>query len=188
MSSLFAAPLATLMLFSACQLPSLPPACNTQIDWINFVQVQSTQYVAGPGAPAIVQESELGAVYMRVNSKLSGHVCDPSYRPKDGDAAFLDVGTPVYQLNAHPPAEGLAAHFNGQLGSLHPRRRSRDSVGPAEQPTSGAPRAAQPCVPTKILAKALVTGQWPSCPPLAPATANFAGSLSKFPLQAAEQK
>ena len=32
------------------------------------------------------------------------------------------------------------------------------------------------------------TGYWPSCAPLAAAAANFAGSLSKFPLQPAEQK
>jgi hypothetical protein len=111
----FAAPLAALMLISACQLPGLPQSCNAQIDWINFIQVRNTQYVAGPGTPATLQESDLGPVYMRVKFKLSGHVCDPSYRPKDGDAAFLDPGTPVYQLGGYPPAERLAAHFNGQL-------------------------------------------------------------------------
>ncbi len=79
------------------------------------VQVKNTQYVAAPGTPAVLQESELGPVYMRVKSKLSGHICDPNYRPQDGDAAFLDPGTPVYQLNGYLPAERLAAHFNGQL-------------------------------------------------------------------------
>ncbi len=115
MRSWYAAPLATLILFSACQIPGLPQACNTQIDWINFVQVKNTQYVAGPAAPAVVQQSQLGPVYMRVKSKLSGRICDPNYHPKDGDAAFLDPGTPVYQLNGYPPAERLAARFNGQL-------------------------------------------------------------------------
>lgn len=109
------APLAALMLLSACQFPGLPQSCNAQIDWINFVQVKSTQYVAGPATPTVVPESELGPVYVRVKSKLSGHVCDPNYRPKDGDAAFLEPGTPVYEVNGYPPAERLAARFNGQL-------------------------------------------------------------------------
>jgi hypothetical protein len=110
----YAAALAALMLFSACQFAGLPQSCSTQIDWTNFVQVQDTQYVAGPGSPAVLRESELGPVYMRVKAKLSGQICDPYYRPKDGDAAFLDPGTPVYQLNGYPPADRLAARFNGQ--------------------------------------------------------------------------
>jgi hypothetical protein len=120
------------MLLPACQSPAFPQSCTTQIDWVNFVQVQSTQYVAGPGTPLILQESELGAVYMRVKAKLSGHICDPGYRPKDGDAAFLDPGTPVYQLNGYPPAERLAAHFNGQLVLYTP-------VGPSAIPASAPP-------------------------------------------------
>jgi len=33
-----------------------------------------------------------------VKFKVSGNVCDPNYRLKDGDAAFLEVGTPIYQV------------------------------------------------------------------------------------------
>ena len=43
------------------------------------------------------------------------NVCDPNYRLKDGDAAFLDAGTPIYQVNGQPPAQQLAARFNGQI-------------------------------------------------------------------------
>jgi hypothetical protein len=42
-------------------------------------------------------------------------VCDPAYRPKDGDAAFLDKGTPIYQVKGYPPSEKLAARFQGKL-------------------------------------------------------------------------
>jgi hypothetical protein len=30
-------------------------------------------------------------------------------------AAFLDVGTPIYEVNGQPPGEQLAARFNGQI-------------------------------------------------------------------------
>jgi hypothetical protein len=51
--------------------------------------------VAGPGAPATLEESDLGPVVAQVKFEVDGNVCDPNYRPKDGDAAFLDPGTQI---------------------------------------------------------------------------------------------
>jgi hypothetical protein len=92
----------------ACRLPGSHPTCNAMIDWVNFVEVGSTQYVAGPESPSVLQERDLGPLYTHVKFKVSGNVCDPSYRLKDGDAAFLEPGTPIYQVNGHPPGEQLA--------------------------------------------------------------------------------
>lgn len=105
------------ILIAACQLPGSTPNCsNVQIDWVNFIQIGSTQYVAGlTQSPAVLQETDLGPVYAHVKFKVSGNICDPNYRLKDGDAAFLDVGTPIYQVNGQPPAKQLAARFNGQI-------------------------------------------------------------------------
>jgi hypothetical protein len=109
--------LGALLLSAACQMPWTSSSCNSQIDWVNFVQVGSTQYVAGLGAeaPAALNESELGPEYSQVKFKVSGNVCDPSYKVKDGDAAFLDPGTPIYQVNGHATTEELAAWFNGAI-------------------------------------------------------------------------
>jgi hypothetical protein len=107
--------LGVVLLAAACQLPGSSKSCNASIDWVNFIQVGSTQYVAGPASPTVLQESELGPVYAHVKFKVSGNVCDPAYRLKDGDAAFLDVGTPIYQVNGQPPASQLAAKFAGQF-------------------------------------------------------------------------
>lgn len=109
--------LLAVILIAACQLPGSAPNCsNAQIDWVNFIQIGSTQYVAGlTQAPAVLQDTDLGPVYAQVKFKVSGNVCDPNYRLKDGDAAFLDAGTPIYQVNGQPPAQQLAARFNGQI-------------------------------------------------------------------------
>jgi hypothetical protein len=111
--SLFAAVLFT----ASCQLPWSHSACDTtHIDWVNFVQVGSTHYVAGlASAPDTLQEKDLGPIYANVKFKVSDNVCDVSYRPKDGDAAFLEPGTPIYEVAGRPPAEQLAARFNGAL-------------------------------------------------------------------------
>jgi hypothetical protein len=105
----------TVFLIAACQLPGSSATCNVQIDWVNFVQVGSTQYVAGPESSSTIKESDLGPVYARVKFKVSGNVCDPNYHLKDGDAAFLDPGTAIYQVTGHAPSEELAARFNGNV-------------------------------------------------------------------------
>jgi hypothetical protein len=107
--------LGALVLMAACRLSSTPASCNAQIDWLNIIQVGSTQYVAGPQPSTVLQAGDLGPVYAKVKFKLSGNVCDPAYRLKDGDAAFLDPGTPIYEVAGHPPGEELAAQFSGAL-------------------------------------------------------------------------
>ena len=103
-----------LIILAACQLPGSSRPCTAQIDWVDFIQVGSIQYLA-TGAPDTLQESDLGPIVAHVKSKLSGNVCDPSYRPKDGDAAFLDPGTPIYQVNGHSASQLLAARHDGRL-------------------------------------------------------------------------
>ncbi len=105
-----------LVLLSGCQYPGSTQGCgNVQIDWVDFIQVGSTQYVAGPGSPTVPQERDLGPVVAHVKFKVGGNVCDPNYKLKDGDAAFLKPGTPIFQINGQSPAKALAAHRNGQI-------------------------------------------------------------------------
>jgi hypothetical protein len=105
-----------LVLLTACQLPGSAKECSTvQIDWVDFIQIGSTQYVAGPGAPTTLQESELGPVVGHVKFKVAGNVCDPNYHPKDGDAAFLEPGAPIYEVVGRPSSQAVAAKRNGQI-------------------------------------------------------------------------
>ena len=110
-----AAVLAALAFLAGCQVPGTQPVCNSSIDWVNFIQVGSSQYVAGPSSPTVLQETDLGPVYSHTRFKVSGNVCDPNYRLKDGDAAFLEPGTPVYQVSGRAATEELAARFNGSI-------------------------------------------------------------------------
>ena len=78
------------LLLTACRLPGSAQDCSTvQIEWVDFIQIGSTQYVAGPGAPTTLQESDLGPVVGHVKFKVAGNVCDPNYRPKDGERAAI---------------------------------------------------------------------------------------------------
>jgi hypothetical protein len=104
-----------LVLASACARPGTTGGCTAQIDWVDFVKVGSTMYVAGPQPDTTLQEGDLGPVYAHVKFRVDKNVCDPNYRPKDGDAAFLDPGTPIYQVSGRSPAQLLAAHQDGRV-------------------------------------------------------------------------
>jgi hypothetical protein len=110
-----AAAIVVVLAVAACRLPGSAPACNASIDWVNFIQVGSTQYLAAPESPGVLKQSDLGPVYAHVKFKVDGNVCDPNYQLKDGDAAFLEPGSPIYQVTGQPPTEELAATFNGNL-------------------------------------------------------------------------
>jgi hypothetical protein len=104
-----------LLLLPACGLPGAGAPCTTQIDWVDFIRVGNIQYVAAPGSPITLQQSDLGPVVAHVKFKLAGNVCDPNYRLKDGDTGFLEPGTAVYQVKGRPVSEVLAA---GHAGSI----------------------------------------------------------------------
>jgi hypothetical protein len=46
---------------------------------------------------------------------MEGSVLDPGYRPKDGDAAFLNPGTPLYGVKGYKASFRLAAWEDGRL-------------------------------------------------------------------------
>lgn len=112
--------LAVVLLMTACRLPGSSSVCTAQIDWVDFVQVGGTQYVAAPGSPTTLSDSDLGRVVAHVKFKLAGNVCDPNYRPKDGDAAYLESGTPIYEVAGHLQSQLLAAWRNGRIESYEP--------------------------------------------------------------------
>jgi hypothetical protein len=104
------------LLSSACQRGGSGTGCgNVAIDWVDFVQVGSTQYVAGLDPAPAVTDAELGPVFTHTRFKVDGNVCDPHYQPKDGDAAFLEPGTPIYAVTGHPTSTLLAARRDGQV-------------------------------------------------------------------------
>ncbi len=72
---------------------------RTQIDWVNVIQVGSTQIrrdTTGHSLRPFFGRATLGPAYSHIKFKVSGKVCDPNYRLKDGDAVLLELGTPIY--------------------------------------------------------------------------------------------
>jgi len=89
------------------------------IDWIDFVQFNGINYIAvdyfGGAAGRDLVEADLGPEFAQVKFKheqqhLFGHECC-----RDGDAAFLDAGTPVYIVKGYHPEFRLAAYRDDRL-------------------------------------------------------------------------
>jgi len=87
-----------------------------QIDWVDVVQFHGIRYTASTTtlgrAPT---ESDLGPLFDTVQFKVADNVHDPNYHLKDGDAAYLEAGTPVYTVRGYAPSFRLVARSAGRL-------------------------------------------------------------------------
>jgi hypothetical protein len=85
------------------------------VDWIDFVQLDGIQYVASLDGPTLeVPQEQLGPVVGRVQCQLSALTYAREPGPaKDGDAAFLAIGTEVHAVRGYQPRCRVAALING---------------------------------------------------------------------------
>jgi len=88
---------------------------RVHIDYVDFIRAGGLDYLAvwGPGRP--LTDADLGAVQFHVRTMLSGAGQGPDYQPKDGDAAYVPGGTPVYALRGYATTFRLAARHDGRL-------------------------------------------------------------------------
>jgi hypothetical protein len=86
-------------------------------DYIDFVRVGGITYHAGirPAAGRALRDSDLGAQVAVVRCKLADHIIEGPGTRLDGDAAYLDTGTPVYAVKGYRPTFRLAARRDGKL-------------------------------------------------------------------------
>lgn len=68
-----------------------------EIDWIDVVKINDYQYKASQPRQE-VPAAETGEEIGEIRFTLSGQVNNPHYRIKNGDAAFLPVGTKIYSI------------------------------------------------------------------------------------------
>ena len=94
-------------------------ACAGQaaiIDWVDFVQWNGTTYLAAPApAPAGASQLTLGAQLATTKRKLDGNETDPSHKIQEGEAAFLESGTPIYTVTDYRPAFRIGVKKGGAI-------------------------------------------------------------------------
>jgi hypothetical protein len=93
-----------------------PPADaggNAMIDWVPFVVVDDVHFQS-TYPEVTVDEPALGEVVSTVRCKIADHVGNPEYVIRDGDAAFLPVGTELREVIGYRTDFRLAAHEDGK--------------------------------------------------------------------------
>jgi hypothetical protein len=88
-----------------------------RISWVDFVRFGGIMYLNthtgepyGSSRHRALTDDDLGPTYGVVRRRIYDTVHALPYEQQDGDAAFLPVGTPVYEVRGHPPTLRLAAY------------------------------------------------------------------------------
>jgi hypothetical protein len=99
----------------ACDNAPQQGNATVMVDWVDFVQLGGTQYIAGLDAQVPpVASTQLGAVVGRVRCQLSALKFSKEPGPnQDGDAAYLTVGTEVHAIHGFEPSCRIAARIDG---------------------------------------------------------------------------
>ena len=111
--------IAAVPILAAIGCGSGPSESFTAISWVDFVQFGGITYVRlHVEREPPLEEGDLGPEFARVTFKYEGNVSDPSYQAdngKDGDAGYLDPGTPVFTVKGYKPEFRLAPPSVGEL-------------------------------------------------------------------------
>lgn len=98
-------------------------------DYVNFVKLYGITYTADrPVVGRMLRDGDLGPVHARVRCSLREKVDPTRGEPQDDDAAYLEAGSPLYQVRGYRPAFRLAARQDGRLvtfdADTNPRARA----------------------------------------------------------------
>ncbi|WP_336774071.1 hypothetical protein [Paenibacillus sp. MMO-58] len=89
---------------------------NAEIDWVDFVKLNGHTYTGLYDGVLVNPDDVTDAVAGKVKFKVGDVVSNPNYRTKEGDAAFLAIGTQLYEVKGYTPEEILAAEDKSRIG------------------------------------------------------------------------
>jgi hypothetical protein len=128
------------LLAGGCDLVTTPavsggPGCRKlvrqdAVDYVNFVKLNGITYTADrPVVGRTLGEGDLGPVHATVRCSLREKLDPTRGEPQDGDAAYLDAGSALYQVRGYRPTFRLAARHDGRLVIFEADTNPRARVG-----------------------------------------------------------
>ena len=126
------------LLAGGCDLVTSPtvsggPGCRKFVrqgaaDYLNFVKLNGITYLAdGPVVGRTLGDGDLGPVHAQVRCSLREKMDPTGGELRDGDAAYLAAGSPLYRVRGYRPTFRLAARQEGRLvlfeADTNPRAR-----------------------------------------------------------------
>jgi hypothetical protein len=74
--------------------------CMAKIEWVDFLMINNIKYYQNYDGTKAVTEEQLGDQVGEVSNMLNDHACT-DHVEKNGDAAFLPIGTVVFALQGY---------------------------------------------------------------------------------------
>jgi len=93
--------------FSGCDV-NADKRVVINIDWIDFIKFNGITYLSTTFQTSSIPAEDLSA-YDKIQFKVAGVVTEPGYQNKNGDAAYLEIGTPIYSIQGYSPEFRLVA-------------------------------------------------------------------------------
>ncbi|TJY42577.1 hypothetical protein E5161_06900 [Cohnella pontilimi] len=108
--------IALIALCGCSRMPTNPIKGNAVIDWVDFIKLNGNSYYAS--WEMVIQNPNLVTheVVGEVKFKVADVVTNPGYITKDGDAAFLEIGTKLYRVEGYEVNEMIAAKDETRIG------------------------------------------------------------------------
>lgn len=78
------------------------------IDWVDILRWNDTDYVNNYEVNQLKEEWATGDELGEVTFKMDGHA-GANYQMQNGDAAYLDIGTKLYEMQGYDPAFRIVA-------------------------------------------------------------------------------
>ncbi|MCQ6563762.1 hypothetical protein [Paenibacillus mendelii] len=82
--------------------------CKEIVEWVDFLMINNVKYSYNYDGTKEVTEEQLGEKVGEVSYMLNEHACS-GHVSKNGDAAYLPVGTEIYALKGYKPEFRVAA-------------------------------------------------------------------------------
>lgn len=121
-----------LLIIVAILLVVLIAGCwgNGLISWVDFIKFNDITYHAdGYNYDNSLSFDDLGPQFDTVNFKVADNVHTTRYSTKNGDAAYLEKGTPVYTINGYAPEFRLAVMENYRVKIYEASQNPKAKIG-----------------------------------------------------------
>lgn len=125
----------TLLLSSCSNLSSLIGCPNSEIEWVDILMIDDIQYEhhfpesALENIPIMIEKGkELG----KVTYKMADRACS-NHKMKNGDAAYVEEGTVIYEIKEYPTALIVAANDNVYIASTNKKAKTAGELYPMDK-------------------------------------------------------
>lgn len=88
------------------------------ICWVDFIKLDDTTYTADYYSAIegrILTKNDLEEQYSIIKFNVSDNIFRSNYKSKNGDAAYLSKGTPIYTVKGYSPNFRLAAYYDNKI-------------------------------------------------------------------------